>query len=414
MTSPVHTPDRLARLTYRYESLRAIATGIVETASGTFLLLIAVRWFDAGAVAKSCIAAASGLGYMLAPAVVARVEATRTPVAIAAAQLSLAGAAAFALSAAVPATWVFVLTSMVAISAAGAVSPLLTQLYQDNYPDAARGRLFARTIMLRIFTAVVFGLGAGALLANDIAHYRWLIAIYAAALAAAGWALSRIPSRPLLRSEVDHPLRAFRHLAEDRVFRTTLISWMLMGFANLMMLPLRIEYLANPRYGLALGADVIALLTSVVPNLARLVMSPVWGWLFDRANFFVLRMTLNVGFAAGIISFFTSDSTTGLVLAAILYGISVGGGDVAWTLWVTKIAPPDRVADYMGVHTFFTGVRGLVAPAVAFALVGHWSMIAMGWFSAALIALGTAVLIPDARRGLVSRTSPEWPSGPDA
>ena len=58
-----------------------------------------------------------------------------------------------------------------------------------------------------------------------------------------------------------------------------------MGFANLMMLPLRIEYLANPKYSLALQPASIAFLTGVVPNVARLVMSPVWGWLFDRANF---------------------------------------------------------------------------------------------------------------------------------
>ncbi|MCC7009850.1 MAG: hypothetical protein IT184_13670 [Acidobacteria bacterium] len=402
--------DERTRLTYRYESLRSIAAGIVETASGTFLLLIAVRWFAAGPVAKACVAAASGLGYVLAPALVTRVEAARTPVAAAAARLSFAGAAAFALAAVLPLTWVFVIASMVAISCSAAVHPLLTQLYQDNYPEAARGRLFSRTIMLRIVTAVVFGLGAGWLLTVNIEYSRALLGIYAAALGGAGWCLARVPSQPLHLSGEQHPLRAFRHLADDRVFRTTLISWMFMGFANLMMLPMRIEYLANPQYRLGLRADVIALLTSVVPNVARLVMSPVWGWLFDHANFFVVRMTLNVGFAIGIVSFFTSDSMTGLVIAAITYGVSVAGGDVAWTLWVTKIAPPSRVADYMGVHTFFTGVRGLLAPVVGFALLTRWSMTAMGWLSVVLIAIGTLVLVPDARKGLPERRHVRTPS----
>jgi hypothetical protein len=394
--------DRI-RLTYRYERLRSIAAGIVETAGSTFLLLIAVRWFEAGAAAKACIAGASGLGFVLAPALVARVEAARTPVALAAARLCWMGAVAFALAAIVPITTVFVVTSTIAVASSSAVHPLLTQIYQDNYPDAARGRLFSRTVMLRILSAVLFGLLAGTLLAADIGYSRLLLAMYAGALAAAGWSLSHIPSEPLHLSEGQHPLRAFKHVAHDRVFRITLISWMFMGFANLMMLPMRIEYLANPRYSLALRPDVIALLTSVVPNVARLVMSPVWGWLFDRANFFVLRMTLNLGFAIGIVSFFTSDSMAGLVLSAITYGISVAGGDVAWTLWVTKIAPPRRVADYMGVHTFFTGVRGLIAPVVAFALVTRWPMTAMGWLAVALILTGTLFLVPDARRGLPER-----------
>jgi hypothetical protein len=67
------------QITYRYECLRAIATGIVETASATFLLLIAVRWFAAGSLAKACVAAGSGLGYVVAPLLVARVEAPGCP-----------------------------------------------------------------------------------------------------------------------------------------------------------------------------------------------------------------------------------------------------------------------------------------------------------------------------------------------
>jgi len=195
----------------------------------------------------------------------------------------------------------------------------------------------------------------------------------------------------------------FAAVAHDRVFRATLVAWMFMGFANLMMLPLRVEYLANPKYGLVLSASAIDLLTGVVPNVARLVLSPVWGWVFDRANFFLLRMDLNLGFALGILSFFTSGSTTALVHGAVAFGVSSAGGDVAWALWVTKIAPPDRVADYMSVHTFFTGLRGLVAPMVGFALAERYSLAAMGYLAAACILAATLMLWPEARRGTLTR-----------
>ena len=49
-------------------------------------------------------------------------------------------------------------------------------------------------------------------------------------------------------------------------------------------------------------------------------MSPIWGWLFDRASFFVLRVTLNIGFGIGILTFFTSGDLPGLVAAAIVSG----------------------------------------------------------------------------------------------
>jgi len=178
---------------------------------------------------------------------------------------------------------------------------------------------------------------------------------------------------------------------------------MLMGFANLMMLPMRVEYLGNPKYGLALTVGEIAFLTGVVPNSARLFLSPFWGWVFDRMNFFVLRMTLNLGFAVGILSFFTSNSVTGLIVGAIVYGISNAGGDVAWGLWVTKFAPPERVADYMSAHTFFTGVRGVLAPLVAFHLVSTLSMGTLGWISAGLILLATLLLAPEIKFGRRAR-----------
>jgi hypothetical protein len=148
-------------LTYRYESLRAIAAGIVETASGTFLLLIAVRWFEAGPLAKGLIAAGSGLGYVVAPMIVSRVEAAGLPVSRAASRLALAAAASLALSAVLPGELLFVLTSMIATAASGAMSPFLTQIYQDNYPARERGRLFSRTVMIRIAAAAPGGGGAG-------------------------------------------------------------------------------------------------------------------------------------------------------------------------------------------------------------------------------------------------------------
>jgi len=41
-----------------------------------------------------------------------------------------------------------------------------------------------------------------------------------------------------------HPFHAFRFLRQDR-FSPNIISWMFLGFATLMMAPLRVEYLAT-------------------------------------------------------------------------------------------------------------------------------------------------------------------------
>lgn len=389
-------PERTA-LTYRLERWRAITSGVLETAASTFLLLIAVRWFQAGAIPKALVAAGGSIGLLITPWVVTFVTRRRLTPSTAAHRLLSVGAAAFLVPAVFPWLPLYVLGSVIGTTMVSAVIPLLTHMYQENYPAEQRGRLFSRTVMIRILAAAGFAKLAGWLLLEDLAWFRALLVFFALVCAAAAQLLRRCPTSPIHDAGGEHPLRALRFVREDPVFRRTLIAWMLMGFANLMMLPLRVEYLAHERYGLRLPPDQVALYTAVLPNLARLIVSPLWGWLFDRMNFFALRLTLNVGFMVGILSFFTTHSTTGLVLGAIVYGISNAGGDVAWSLWVTKFAPPNRVADYMSVHTFFTGLRGVLAPAVAFQLAGNVSLPALGWFSAGLIGLACLVLVPELR-----------------
>ena len=395
-------------ITYRYDRLRALSAGIMEAAGTIFLLLVAVRYFHAGPFAKAAIAGGGSIGLLLSPWLVSRVQQSRTPVALAASRITALGALTFLVMALAPYLWVYVIGSVIAMASSSAIIPLVTQIYQENYESHDRGRRFARAMMIRIATAAAFSEIGGRLLSGHIGWFRWLLLVFAGSCAFASFCLAHCPSQPLAATEGTHPFRALRFVREDRLLRQTLIAWMFLGFALLMMAPLRVEYLANPRYGVkwhgeVLTAATVALLTGVIPNLARLAFNPVWGWLFDKMNFFVLRITLNLGFMAGIVSFFATGSVTGLVIGAILFGIANGGGDVAWGLWVTKFAPNDRVADYMAVHTFFTGVRGVAAPAVAFYVVSDVPLNVLGWISVGLIIVGSLFLVPEIGFGKTGR-----------
>jgi len=390
-------PAEVTATTFRYERWRAVTGGILEAAGTTFLLLIAVKHFEAGAVAKAFVAAGSSCGLLLSPFVVSRVAAWGWPTARAASRAAALGACCFVLMALVPLEAVFVAGAVVAMASVSATIPLMTQVYQENYPEGERGSLFSKALIVRIGTAAVFSELAGRALSAEFGRFRGLLLVFAAAFAFGAWCLSRVPSKPLASERGAHPLHALRFAKEDRLFRLTLISWMFLGVGNLMMFPLRVEYLANPRHGLGHDVATVALVVGVIPNAARLVMSPLWGWLFDRMNFFALRMTLNFGFAVGVFAFFTSDTMGGLVTGAVVYGISNAGGDVAWSLWVTKFAPPERVADYMSVHTFFTGLRGVVAPMLGFWLAQTVPMHTLGMICAGLILCSLGVLYPEVK-----------------
>ena len=384
-------------VTLYYERWRALASGIIETAGSTFLMLIAVRHFQAGETAKALLASGGSAGLLLTPLAMHWVRRLGWRTSAAAAVLAALASLGFLAAALFPLQWVFVAGSLLALLLFNALVPLLTQMYQENYPAAERGKLYSATVLLRIGTAAAFSPLAGWALSGRLERYPWLLLIFFLALFFSAVCLARCPSCPLVTEGQGGPLQGLRWVREDGLFRRALICWSLMGFANLMMGSVRVEYLANARYGLNLGVESIALLTSVLPNLARMLLSPWWGRIFDRVNFFRLRIVLNVGFALGILTFFTGESMTSLVAGALIFGASSAGGDVAWHLWVTKVAPADRVADYMTVHTFLTGLRGLLAPLAAFHLLQGLEISTLGAISAGLIFVATVLLIPEAR-----------------
>lgn len=375
--------------------------GIFES-YGTFLLIILVRHFHGTSLDKSIVAAAGTSGLLLSPLLlfVSRNLGFSAPKTLS--RLLAISSCAFLVAATMSDPTLFVALVTIGILLPSTASPLLTSIFNNNYPPHKRGRLYAQNQAIRILTSIIFGGIAGWFITGAVELYYVLILIFAAALACSSYLVSQIPGEN--QSTPPSPLLScFTYLASDSLLRNTTISWMLLGFGNLMMLPLRVEYLANPTYGLNLSELEIAAFVSVLPNIARLGGTYVWGRLFDSMNFFTLRMVLNLSFLTGIVSFFMSSSPWGLALSAVIFGFSTSGGDVAWTLWVTKFAPADRVPDYMAVHTFFTGIRGLLAPITAFTLLGVMSIQALSLLSAGLILMAT-ILLFSIREGAKNRT----------
>ena len=115
---------------------------------------------------------------------------------------------------------------------------------------------------------------------------------------------------------------------------------------------------------------------------------------FDRVNFFAVRMILNVLFMIGILFYFVGTGVWALCLGIALHGLAKAGGNIAWSLWVTKFAKGDQVAEYMSVHTFLCGVRGVAAPYLAFPLIAAVGPKWFGLIGASLILIATLMIWP--------------------
>ena len=105
---------------------------------------------------------------------------------------------------------------------------------------------------------------------------------------------------------------------------------------------------------------------------------------FLNVNFFILRGLINLEFLVGILLHFVWADVTLIMIGAALFGLARGGGEIMFNLWVTKVAPFDRIADYMSVHTFLAGIRLLLAPFLGFFLVTWVSVSLMVAVSASL------------------------------
>ena len=383
--------DTISSTTFRWERLRSVAAGVTETANSTFLGVIAIQYFHASQEMKGALLMNTSLGLLISPLVLWFAARRGWSVGKGIMVFSFLAAAGCLLGM-IDNLGCFAVGGILAYAAAASVAPLYVSIYDANYALEVRGRLFAANYFLRILSNIIFAFAAGMLLDKHLGWYPVILACYAACFIFSAYCVKRMPEVKLEPSRSRNPLIALRHVKEDRVFRWSLVSWMLLGAANLAMFPLRTEYLASHQHGLGLSAHDVALYTAVIPNMARLVFNRVWGPLFDRMNFFRLRIILNMGFMLGFLSFFTGGGTIGLWVGALLFGISNAGADLVWNLWVTKITTPDKTAEYMAVHSFLTGVRGVIFVNVAYRLTKVMSIGSIAWICAGLVLLASALL----------------------
>ncbi len=387
------------RKTLRWEALRSILTRPALTAGqgSGLVLLVAIQHFGAGPQVKAALAGASFLGLLLAPAAVTIIarRGTRLNHALA---IMLGGAAvALAVSGLSPTLGIFVGGVLVGIPLMQATVPLVTAIWEQNVPARSRGRMFGLIASAATAAGVLSGVAIARWLGTDVGRYRPVMVLLAAGVGLAALAALRIPGNPPARGG-RNPLARLALLWQHPRFGTISLAWMLLGIGNLITVPLRTEMVASGDFGPAYAPALVLYLTVVIPQGAALVSALWWGPLFDRMDFLHLRLILNGLFVVSILSFFTPSLPLQIV-GAVLFGVASGGGLVAWNLWVTKYAPPHRTADYMAVHTFLTGTRGLAAPFLAYALIATWPLQRVTHLGVGIIVLASVLLLVLVRRG---------------
>lgn len=382
--------------TFKLELLRSVPQGLVTTAATTFVIFIANRDFDMPSRMKAMMLASSSVGLLLSLFVVQWIRRSGWTVNRTAASLWGITGIGFVMAAfSGDRQWLYFTGICMGFVALGAGMPLLSQIYRKHYSDEKRGRLFSISSLLRSTVAAAAGWGFGIWLQGS--GFQMLFVTYGLSCFVMAYCVSAMAPVRLRLSNRIVWFEAFRHAGEDRPFRKLLIVWMILGLGNLISIALFVEYISNPRYGYACDADQSGFITSTIPMIAMMVGVLPWGWVFDRVPFYRVRALVNLFFIIGVLVYFLGDSLLALGIGIAIHGIARSGGEILWSLWTTRFAESDRVAEYQSVHSFLTGVRGVMAPLIAFAVVENLGPSTVAWISAALMGIATVMIFPEIR-----------------
>lgn len=359
--------DSVASKTHRNDQLRAPFLGILETGWSTFALVIAIRHFEADETIKAWITGAGPMGFLLAP--ISLYIAARLKLCAHQACAILFAASALLLCIVAGAKYLSIYCLAIVFSQVCAVqcTPFMLKIFTDHYAPNERGQRMSRPFILAALSAIAFSVWGGSALDNSLQNYPLIFII----MALSGFALAQLSRRfvstPITQTHTGNPWQNLSLMWQDRFFGYLLFAWMLLGFGNLITLPIRIEYLADPKYGINASNTTISILMLVIPACTRIASTPLWSRLFDKASLITNRNILNLFFLLSIAGFFYSTNLLVIGLSMAAFGIALGGGKILWSLWVTKIAPAEKSPAYMSIHMALTGARGTLAP-----FIGYW------------------------------------------
>lgn len=386
--------------TYHCDLWRGGFEGILSSGAQTFCLFIAIRFFNAGETIKALIAAAPFMGMFLSMLLLHYASLTNWKKSTWGAIPSFITGCCLLIAA-----WAQSLTLFACLVIAGyicrsALLPFVTEIYSDNYPPGKRAAYFSKPLLLSVGVAALSGFIGSWFLELNINNYHWIFTFLGFCAFAKTVAIFSMPSEPIIDSPHTNPFGNMKYIIKDKSFGYVLLTWFIMGFANLWTLPLRVDYVTAPEWGIEGSAIYVAMIITIIPETIRMILIPFWASLFDKMNFVVLRMILNLFFGFGVLLFFVTSNPWVIGMGSALIGAAFAGGSIAWNLWVTKYAPPGKAGAYMSVHVSLTGIRGTIGP-----ILGYWTVNLIGAQNIGIISfvmmfLATLMLIPEIKHGI--------------
>ena len=246
-----------------------------------------------------------------------------------------------------------------------------------NYSAASRGSRFGVASAVQAGAIILVTLPAGWVLDHDPGAWPWLYAIAALAGVYGYVHWSRLRRRPRHRvklhpsaePEVEHA-SAWATLFADKRFLWFECCFMVYGIGFLMLQPVLPIYLVDE---LHVTYSQVSMARGLLFWLGMIVASPILGRLADRIG--ILR-TSGLSFLALIafpLTLLLMPGVHGLFVGFLLYGLAMGGVNVAWNLGPIALARGRDPMPYLNAHVALVGIRAVIGM-----VAGAWIQYAVG------------------------------------
>jgi MFS family permease len=263
------------------------------------------------------------------------------------------------------------------------LSPAQNTIYQANIRVQNRGALFGYVSSIQTLVMVSVGYIAGTVLDIDEELFRLIFVIIGVCGLVSSLLMALIKSTKQIDDDV--PPLTMRSLFRDTIGSSMKVlktnrdfacferNFFLYGIGYMVVLPAipkyLVEYLHMDYTHTFLGKVILA-------QLGVLALSPLAGKLHDKKNPAWFTFVSFGLLSCYPLLLFVSSLTIGsgwenfLAYAAFLiFGVAMAGVAVAWNISSIYFAGNRDVSMYQGVHVTLTGMRGLFAPFLGYALL---------------------------------------------
>lgn len=249
-------------------------------------------------------------------------------------------------------------------------------IWRANYPRHARAGIVGKLSVMQVIVVSIVGISLGFSLDHSLDAFRLVVTIgcVIALFSVATFGRLRVRRQAgLLKAEREDrplapwqaPLVVLRVLRKDRLYAEFMLWMFVLGFGNLMLMPITVIVLQE-RFGVGYLWGILA--TSVVPAVVQIFAIPLWALLLDRSHIVRFRSIHSWVFVSACLMFALAAATESLPLMFVgsaMLGVGFAGGSLAWNLGHTDFAPVSETSRYMATHVTLNGVRGLIAPFVS-------------------------------------------------